>query len=365
MKLVRKLHNLTKAFVTGNLEFEFERMPFRLEDVSSSKLMTLIRAELNCAKRRPKMPWYPVQLQIEPSSSCTLKCPVCPAAQGAVGRSRRRMPVEMFKAILDEVGDYASIAVLWMWGEPLINTHLPEMIAYAHSKKVATLTSTNGQHIQTSADAEALVSSGLDGLIIALDGANQETYSRYRVGGDIRKIFRCLELVCQAKETLGSKTPWVNVRTVVNKDNEGELNDIENIARKYCANVVSRKTMAVCDLSSTDTADALLPSNPLYLRSRLGNGKSADEFRCRRPWNRMTVNAGGVVTSCEFDFNEAQPFGQGGKSGSFLEAWRGEMASEFRRRFIERKSEFPFCANCTYKDGGSFHCTVELKRLDT
>jgi MoaA/NifB/PqqE/SkfB family radical SAM enzyme len=217
-------------------------------------------------------------------------------------------------------------------------------------------------------DAEKIVSSGLDSLIVALDGANQESYSRYRIGGDIQKIFRCLELVRRAKESLGSRTPLVNVRTVVNRENEPELGDIEEIARKYGANLVTRKSMAICFPSSQESAQSLLPTNPLYLRSRLKDGqmqrRSVDDLRCRRPWNRMTVNAGGVVLSCEFDVDETEAFGQGGNGGSFLEAWRGAQAAEFRRRFLERKSAFPFCANCTFKDGGTMKCTVEAKSLD-
>lgn len=358
-----KARSLVKALVTKNLEFEFESMPFRLKKVPDSKLLTLMRTQLNCRRHSPGNPLYPIQLQIEPSSCCTLKCPVCPAADGAEGRPRRMMPIDTFKSLIDEVGDHASIAILWMWGEPLINTHFPDMVAYAHRKKVATLTSTNGQHIQTVEDAEALVSSGLDGLIVALDGATQETYSRYRIGGDINRIFRCLDLVCRAKRSLGSQTPWVNVRTVVNRENEPELGDIERIALQYGANMVTRKTMAVSDLSDPESAKELFPVNPFYMRSTVRNGilerRSVDDLKCRRPWSRMTVNAGGVVLPCEFDFNAIETFGQGGDGLSFLQAWRGAGALEFRRRFIERKSQFSFCANCTFKDGGSFECTVE------
>lgn len=369
MKQLAKARNLAKALVTGNLEFEFDKMPFCIENVPKSKLLSTSRSELNAAMPTPGEPWYPVQLQVEVSSSCMLKCPVCPAADGATGRPHRRLPLRMFESLMEEVGDHVLIAVLWMWGEPLINTHLPEMIALAHQKKVATLTSTNGQLIQTEEEAERLVSSGLDNLVIALDGATQETYARYRIGGDIQKVFRCIDLVCRAKRSLGITTPWVTVRTVVNRQNEPELNEIEKIARRYGADMVARKTMGVCNLSGPDALKDLLPSNPLYIRPEIKDGrvqeKSVDDLHCVRPWTRMTVNSGGVVLPCEFDFDEVEAFGRGGDGHSFLEAWRGEKASDFRRRFGARKSQYSFCANCAYKDGGSTDCTVEAKALDS
>ncbi|MHB0998431.1 MAG: radical SAM/SPASM domain-containing protein [Armatimonadota bacterium] len=369
MRLASKFYRFTKALITRKLEFEFERMPFCLDNVSNNKLKNLILNEMNCARHEPKAPLYPVQLHIEPSSSCTLNCPVCPAATETANHQHRIMRMEMFKHLLDETGEHATVAILWMWGEPFINKILPEMITYAHEKNVATLTSTNGQHIQTREEAEELVASGLDGLIVALDGATQETYSRYRIGGDIQKVFRCLDLVQQAKISLGSKKPLVNVRTVVNKANESELFDIEKIARKHGANMTTRKSMAICDLSSLESAKALLPTNPLYIRSRISNGnivnRPADDFRCRRPWNRMTVNSDGIVTGCEFDFNHAAPFGQSGNGNSFLDIWLGKSASSFRREFLAKKSQFPFCSKCTYKDGGSFHSTVETILLET
>lgn len=340
-----------RALVTRTLEFEFERMPYRLEAVSTNKLLTLIRNELNSARSRPREPWYPVQLQVEPSSACTLQCTLCPAGMGAIDKPKSIMRPEVFRSLMNEVGDHAAIAVLWMWGEPFTNKHLPEMIADACRMNVATVTSTNGQHIQTREDAERLVCSGLDNLVVALDGATQETYSRYREGGDIRKIFRCLELIRQAKDSLGSDKPRVNVRTVVNKHNEHELEEIGRIARRYGADMVSQKAIFALDrrdmrADSKYTPESANHRNYKYVEGRSRACTSGTKWRCRRPWNRMTVDAQGIVLPCEFDYNHSEPFGTAGDGASFMQAWKSQRAASFRRQHMQDKMVYPFCVNC-------------------
>jgi MoaA/NifB/PqqE/SkfB family radical SAM enzyme len=62
-------------------------------------------------------------------------------------------------------------------GEPLLNTHLPEMISLAHQTGLYTIVSTNAQAL-TQEMAEALVKSGLNRIIVSIDGGI--TYSEKR-----------------------------------------------------------------------------------------------------------------------------------------------------------------------------------------
>jgi radical SAM protein with 4Fe4S-binding SPASM domain len=282
-------------------------------------------------------------------------------------KPRGNMSMDTFTSLIDDTADYASIAVLWMWGEPFVNSRVFDMIAYAHSKNIATVASTNGQHVQSREDAERLVKSGLDNLVVALDGATQEVYSTYRVGGDIRKIMRCLELIRQAKDSLGSLSPRVNVRTVVMKHNEHELPDIEQIAVKYGADMVSKKTAFLPDYYKADADHDFAPSDPRYRRFKYQNDqrirRSQHHFHCHRPWIRMSVTADGTVLPCEFDFNETAIFGIGGNSTSFADVWQSEAAAAFRKQFLRDRSVYKFCAECHFRDRSDSQCTAEMKYL--
>ena len=360
MRPLSKARNFARALVTRRLDFEFEYLPYRLYDVTSEKLITLAHTHLNCVRPAPGAPWYPVQMQIEPSTSCTLKCPLCPVGSNSTDKSQGAMPLEMFTSLMDDVGRHATMAVFWMWGEPFTHRRLPEMVACAKKMNLGTVTSTNGQHLQTRAEAEELVASGLDHIFVAMDGATQETYGRYRVGGEIDKILNCIDLLCRAKKSLGSSSPGINVRTVVNRHNEHELGEIEAIARRLGANTVSRKRVASLDYRETDSDRAFNPEEKRYHRQKVDQSRS---FKCRRPWNRMTVCSDGTVLSCEFDYERIAPFGQGGNGISFRESWRSEAASKFRRNFIRDMNAYPFCAECPYGGRSPSECTVDVKRL--
>jgi radical SAM protein with 4Fe4S-binding SPASM domain len=366
MSRAAKCRQFVKALVTRALEFEFERMPYRLEGISNTKLLALFRQELNCALPAPAETWWPVQLQIEPSSACTLHCPLCPSGTEDGGGSRL-MPLSMFEQMMDEVGDHAVMAVFWMWGEPFVNPDLPKMIACAHRKNIGTVTSTNGQHIQTREEAERLVASGLDNVFIAVDGATQESYGRYRIGGKLGMLIRCLDMIREAKEYLGSATPIVNVRTVVTRDNEHELADIERIARAHGADMVSRKTAGAMNYTLSDGPDEFAPDDVYYRRYEYRGGKrvrkSAKNYRCRRMFKRMTVRSDGTMLACEFDHSGIAALGRYPADGSFMDIWKGQRAQAFRRQSLINRMVYPFCRECPFRDRLQSECTIEVQRL--
>ena len=75
-------------------------------------------------------------------------------------------------------------------------------------KKIYTATSTNA-HYLNDANARRTVESGLDRLIISIDGTTQDVYSQYRVGGDLEKVLEGAANIVKWKKDLKSKTPFI------------------------------------------------------------------------------------------------------------------------------------------------------------
>jgi len=365
MKTSEKAFKFAKALVTGTLDFEYSGTPCRLEHASWKKLLTVARTQVNCSRAKPSKPWYPVQLHVETSAVCSLHCPLCPAGMGLTGTNRSIMPFATFRDLMDEVGDYTLSALMWGWGEPLLNPKLADMIDYACGKNVVTVVSTNGQWLRSEDDAERLVSAGLDCLIVSMDGATQDVYSRYRVGGEVERVTRCLELIRDAKTRLRSHKPVVNVQTVVLKHNEHELAQIADTAHRCGAELVTRVSSHMPDYAGQDADERFAPDDERYRRFEYGDGKrlrrSATEYACIRPWDRMTVTWDGTVIACEHDFKCTLPLGRGGNGGSFLDAWWGEPASELRRQLLLDKTVYPFCNDCHYRDNKQ-QCLVDVLR---
>jgi MoaA/NifB/PqqE/SkfB family radical SAM enzyme len=69
-------------------------------------------------------------------------------------------------------------------GEPLLGKDLPAIIEHAHSRNIAVSFPTNLSVKLGGEKLERLVRSGVDAIYVSVDGACEETYRRYRVGGD-------------------------------------------------------------------------------------------------------------------------------------------------------------------------------------
>ena len=139
--------------------------------------------------KNSKIVGYPTRLVIDPINLCNLKCPLCPTGQGKTGQPKGRMKLSDFKKIIDELGDYLYEIDLFNWGEPFLNNKIYEIINYAHQKRIQVNISSNLSSFDKK-NAKKLVESGLDNLIVSLDGASQESLTKYRCGGDFEKIWR-------------------------------------------------------------------------------------------------------------------------------------------------------------------------------
>jgi hypothetical protein len=138
---------------------------------------------------------YPTHMTVDVTNICNLRCPLCPTGVGAPGREKGSMSFSLFKKIIDETGKYLISIDLFNWGEPLLNKETYKMIAYANKKHIVTSVSTNFNFLSEKL-AEQLILSGLDILILSIDGASQESYEQYRVG---------CRSACQEKEGIGKK----------------------------------------------------------------------------------------------------------------------------------------------------------------
>src|SRR5436190_7909022 len=99
-----------------------------------------------------------------------------------------------FKRMIDELASNLLYLVFYFQGEPYLNPEFLDMVEYASSKKIYTATSTNA-HFLNDENARRTVESGLDRLIISIDGVTQEVYEKYRVGGSVEKVLAGAENV--------------------------------------------------------------------------------------------------------------------------------------------------------------------------
>ena len=202
----------------------------------------------------------PSHLVADVTNICALRCPLCPTGKGEPGRKKGMMSLTTYKKIIDEMGRHLISLDLFNWGEPLLNKDIYEMIAYAHRQNIVTSVSTNFQSFSEN-DAERLISSGLDILILSIDGASQESYEKYRVGGDFRKAIEHISILVKKKKEKGSARPYICWQFLVMRHNEHEVEAAKKMAQDLGIDSITIDH-AYLLVTTREEGEKWLPSDP-------------------------------------------------------------------------------------------------------
>lgn len=342
-RYVRRKHSALREPVT----LLHDGTPYTWEKLPQKKYENWIRINRVQFNTDEYAAWgYPYMLQIEPTNTCNLECPLCPVGRKQLGRKARHMPVDEFKKIVDDMNDYLMLLVLWDWGEPFMHPALPEMIRYASEYDIRTVTSTNAQFLNNEEYVEDILKSGLSTLIVAIDSVCEESYKVYRKKGVLSDAISGLEKVVQMKKRLESKT-IINFRTVVMKQNEHELKKLEKLARKVGVDRFTVKTLNP-GCGSTVMDNELLPRSPRYRRFKYKSGTFElirTDKPCPRPWMMANILSNGDVVPCTYDYNSSMKLGNV-RDRPFTDIWNSQNYVEFRKRLSNDMESFEKCGNC-------------------
>lgn len=348
------------------LKFQFDRIPLRARRVSGKKLRNLLRVGVN--RLLPVIPaiGYPYMAHISPAGVCNLKCEICPVNDPDT-ETGDLLSFSTFRKFIDEAGDYLLYIILWSWGEPFLNPEIYRMISYARERNILTVTSSNLNSLKEG-KAEKVVESGLDALIIALDGASPETHQKYRRGGDFHVVVENTHRVVEARRKSGAKKPFLNLRMVVSRENEHEVEAFKRLATKLGVDMVSFKAFSTRQPGYSDPRldERYAPEMEKYRWYRYQRGFLVDrkpkKYWCRFPWTKPTLFPDGRILLCEFDLKNEAPLGNINQQ-SFQEIWFGEKARKMRNVFQRNRDSFRFCRDCVYDYKLTPGCVIKWEKL--
>lgn len=295
----------------------------------------------------PRISGLPISISFEPTTSCNLRCPECPSGLRSFTRPTGMLKPELFRYVMDQLGDTLSYLTFYFQGEPYLHPDFLDMVGYASGKRVYTATSTNG-HFINDEQARATVLSGLDRLIISIDGTSQETYQSYRVGGTLDKVIEGTTNIIRWKKKLRSLTPHVIFQFLVVRPNEHQVDDVYKLAQNLGVDQVKLKTAQIYDYAN---GSELIPTQDKYSRYRKSDDgtysiKNKLLNECWKMWHSCVITWDGKVVPCCFDKDAHFVLGDL-KTQSFAEIWNGEKYSDFRTTLIRSRSEIEICKNCS------------------
>lgn len=284
----------------------------------------------------------PVSVSTELTNKCNLRCPECSAGSGQMKRPGGFMDIVLFKKIVKEIGPFLYNINLYFQGEPMLHPHFFNFLE--NCKGIHSTVSTNGLFL-TAENSDNIVNSGLSKLIISIDGARQESYSAYRVNGDLGNVINGLKAVSEARirNRSGMK---LEIQLLVNRFNEDQIGEMRILASRYGA-ALTLKSMQIINNENTGF---WLPGDKKFRRYKLDGGEYVNKNRmpdrCARLWFNPVITWDGKVIPCCFDKDGDHIMGDLNQD-SFSEIWNGPRYRVFRRAILRDRSMIEICRNCT------------------
>jgi radical SAM protein with 4Fe4S-binding SPASM domain len=267
-------------------------------------------------------------------------------------RDKGVMDPAFFQNLVDHLSPTLYYLNLYFQGEPYIHPQFIELVRIAKSKKIYVSTSTNG-HFLTPENARATIESGLDKLIISLDGTDVESYEQYRTGGNFNKVISGIKEIVKQKKELGSKKPAIILQFLMLKSNQHQIKQIFQSGKDLGVDKVELKTAQFYEFRE---GNPLMPDDLRFSRYKKIKSNPEDPPRyeirnpqpnhCFRMWSSCVVTWDGFVVPCCFDKDATHSMGNL-KDQPFETIWKNEAYREFRKRILSSRRSIDICLNCT------------------
>ena len=289
----------------------------------------------------------PMTISIEPTTACNLRCPECPSGLRAFSRPTGNLKQDFFRKTIDELHKQLIYLIFYFQGEPYINPGFLDMVKYAKDKGIYTITSTNG-HFLNDANAKKTIESGLDRMIISVDGTTQETYENYRKEGNLESVLQGARNIVKWKNKMNSATPHTIFQFLVVKPNEHQIDEIYKIAEEIGIDEVKLKTAQVYEYEQGNDLIPTIEKYSRYKKNTDGTYSVKNKLlnHCWKLWHACVITWDGLVVPCCFDKDAQHRLGDM-KDKPFQEIWQGEDYDKFRKQLLKGRDQIDICKNCT------------------
>lgn len=305
--------------------------------------------ELRCQKRQALQEVIPLDapyvIYIDPSNICNFRCRFCPTSDEAllreVGRSKVIMPMERFRKIISDIGDFGKklkLLSLYKDGEPLINPAFPQMVALAKQAGIAERiwTKTNGSLLSPELNRR-LIDAGLDHICISIESLTDEGYKN--IAGVSVDYHGLKANIADLYAHRGTCEIYVKIVDVNLTDEQKNRFFVE--FQPISTHVGIEKLMG---WSNSGLRDFTLGTNPDTYDGLPFINKEV----CAYPFYVLAINADGSVSVCGNDWSQQTVVGNV-DFATLSEIWNGESLYDFRMMMLKgERNRNRACGDCYY-----------------
>ena len=313
-------------------------------NLNIKKLFNIAKVELSRMNKSEYVRGMPYFVFIDPTNICNLRCPLCITGSGKSSRYKGKMDFELYKKVIDQITEYVLHVFLYNWGEPLLLENIHQFVRYAKLNGISISISSNLNINLNRSQAEGLILAGLDRLIVSCDGHDQNSYEKYRHGGNFEKVLTNVRLLLDVERQLNTNKPYIEWQYLLTYQNEAFVERERLIAKK-----LGIKIFSVCPV--------ILPFNwpKEEFRNWLPSGVFANEYPnvsagdlcdpCWWLWRSVVINWDGTVSPCCYIDDKSEDFGNLGEN-PLSAIWNGNQYRTARRLFRRQKAESIICSKC-------------------
>ncbi|MFZ5652544.1 MAG: radical SAM/SPASM domain-containing protein [Bacillota bacterium] len=252
---------------------------------------------------------FPKVVLIDTVSYCNLRCSMC--GHRDMKRKKGIMDINLYKKIIDEISEQDKSVRVWLvfFGEALIlrRKGLFDMIAYAKNKGLTDVVLNSNGNLLDEETARGLIYSGLDAIYFGIDAHSDDTYSKYRVGGNYNRVVDNILRLVHLKEKNNSESPDVYVQFVEMDGNRHELNGFIDFWKNKNVTVKIRPMVSWAGLVQAPNLNEELKRWPCYWAMQT-----------------MSIADDGRVVMCAVDVDARYVAGDI-KNQSLEEVWNGRL----------------------------------------
>ncbi len=275
---------------------------------------------------------FPLNIEVEPTYYCNLKCPFCPRFVAHGERQDKHMKKEIWGHIIEECSKN-NLPSMQMdhEAESLMN---PKFFEYLEDTKKAGILETwlhsNGNMVNEK-NARKLIQGGLKRINFSIDAFKKETYDKLRVGGKYEKVINNVLNFLKIKEELNASYLRVRVSFLEQKENFLEKKEFFNFwSKQKGINTITFQKYLDCEPFEKEDEDINLSEKELEKKY-----KDEKPFFCGAPWETPIIQEDGKIAPCGMPIREHNKdffLGDINKGDTISGCWNGDKMNKLRAK---------------------------------
>jgi len=299
----------------------FDRVKYEFRRSKNKKFSYLVnRLKWNYFPRLGITPEFPLNIDIEASSACELKCDHC-FRQYMDMRENQFMKFDLYKKIIDEASKYKLFTLKFsMRGEPTSDKDLPRKVEYAKKMGIKEVwINTHGANLNEEFTRK-LLKAKPDWITVSIDGLN-EMYESIRKPMKFKTIFENAKRLKILRDEISPDT-FLNT--------QGLWSAIKHDPKDYYNTLKPHFDRVAYNMDMNFKEIDVIPD---------------PEFVCPRLWLRLAITSEGDVLKCPSDFEKDEVMGNI-REKSIKEIWDIEQEKNRQLHLAKKKNESIPCKKC-------------------